>query len=214
MENPMQSMRLAWVAGGLLALSGGALGQTSQPQAGESASTERPENGVPLARLIAGVARKTGKKFIVDPRVHGDAVLLGEEPGNVTYGELLSILRLDGFTAVESGGYVQVIPEAGVRALPLVQVSGKETRPDEEFVSTIIAVRSIPATQLVPLLRPLIPQAGHLVALPCVNKLILVDTFANIRRLEALIQALDGGEPYKPEKCETREAAAPVSMPR
>ncbi len=102
----------------------------------------------------------------------------------------------------------------GVRALPLVQVSGKETRPDEEFVSKIIAVKSIPAAQLVPLLRPLIPQAGHLVALPRVNKLILVDTFANIRRLETLVQALDGGEPYKPEKCEPREAVAPGATPR
>lgn len=58
--------------------------------------------------------------------------------------------------------------------------------------------------QLVPLLRPMIPQYGHLAALPCVNKLIMTDTFANIRRMEAVIDSLDVGEPYKPEKCEAR----------
>ena len=48
----------------------------------------------------------------------------------------------------------------------------------------------------------MVPQYGHLVALPCVNKLILVDMYANVRRIESVIEALDVGEPFKPEKCE------------
>jgi type II secretory pathway component GspD/PulD (secretin) len=85
-------------------------------------------------------------------------------------------------------------------------VSGKEVRPDAEFVSKIITVKSVPAAQLVPILRPLLPQAGHLVALPCANKLIIVDTFANIRRIQSIIDALDVGEPYATEKCSPHEA--------
>ncbi len=54
----------------------------------------------------------------------------------------------------------------------------------------------------------LIPQMGHLAALPCVNKLILVDRYANARRLQAIIETLAVGEPYKPRKC---EASACVS---
>lgn len=63
------------------------------------------------------------------------------------------------------------------------------------------ATSSVPAPLLVPILRPLIPQFGHLAASKCTNDLILVDRFANTKRLESIIQALDTGEPYKPEKC-------------
>jgi DNA-binding NarL/FixJ family response regulator len=54
-------------------------------------------------------------------------------------------------------------------------------------------------------LHPIMPQVGHLAALPCVNKLIIVDTFGNVQRIQAIIEALDVGEPYKPEKCDSHE---------
>jgi hypothetical protein len=74
----------------------------------------------------------------------------------------------------------------------------------------------VPATPLVPILRPLLPQMGHLAALPCVNKLIIVDTFASVRRIQAIIDALDVGEPYTPEKCSAHEAwmtPGPATLP-
>jgi general secretion pathway protein D len=101
---------------------------------------------------------------------------------------------------------VNVVPAAGVRQLPVPQVSGRETRPEAEFVSKVMTVKNVPATQLVPLLRPIMPQVGHLVALPCVNKLFIVDTFGNVQRIQAIIEALDVGEPYTPEKCSSRES--------
>jgi type II secretory pathway component GspD/PulD (secretin) len=95
-------------------------------------------------------------------------------------------------------------------------VSGKDTRPDAEFVSKVITVKSVPAAELVPILRPLLPQSGHLAALPCVNKLIIVDTFANVRRIQSIIDALDVGEPFATGKCSGNEAwmkPAPASLP-
>jgi hypothetical protein len=55
---------------------------------------------------------------------------------------------------------------------------------------------------LVPILRPLIPQMGQLAAAYCSNDLLIVDTFANVKRIESLVHALDTGTPYKAEKCE------------
>ena len=45
--------------------------------------------------------------------------------------------------------------------------------------------------QLVPILRPLLPQAAGLAAFPQTNSLVIVDRFANLRRIEGLIKALD-----------------------
>jgi general secretion pathway protein D len=185
----------------LLGLTGPAFAQSSPEKSTvETASAEHMENGVPFYKLIATVAKKTGKKFIVDPRVHGEAGIVGQDTSNVSYSDLLTILHVYGYTAIESGGYVSVVPDAVARQVPTPQITGKETRPDSEFVTKVITVKSVPAAELVPILRPMIPQMGHLAALPCANKLIYVDTFANLQRLQAIIEALDVGEPYK-SKC-------------
>ena len=200
----MHLTRNACVALALLTLTGTAYAQ-SQSSAVESAtvSTAHVENGVPITHLIATVAKKTGKKFVVDPKVHGEAVILGQDPSNISYGDLLTVLHLYGYAAVEYGGYVNVIPDAGVRNLPIPEITGKESRPEAEFVTKVIVVKSQSAAQMVPILRPMIPQMGHLAAFPCSNRLILVDTFANVQRIQRVIDELDVGEPLKMEKCET-----------
>jgi hypothetical protein len=38
---------------------------------------------------------------------------------------------------------------------------------------------------------------AHLAALPCTNTLILVATYATVRRFQAILSAMDVGEPYK-----------------
>jgi GspD-like, N0 domain len=58
---------------------------------------------VPPSSLIATVARKTGKRFVLDRRVRATVALVGEEPSKVTYDELLTILDTYGFAAVEMG---------------------------------------------------------------------------------------------------------------
>jgi general secretion pathway protein D len=174
---------------------------TRDPGADQSA-------GVSIAKVIDIVARKTGKKYLLDPRVHAQVQIIGEELYRINYPELLTILQLYGFTAVDSGGYVLVIPESMVRAMPLPSMTGKEAYPDYQYVSAVIPVFKMPAASLVPTLRPLLPQQGHLAATVCSNSILMVDTFANVRRIESLIKLLDTGDPYKPAKCE-----APTAKP-
>ena len=117
------------------------------------------------------------------------------------YDTLLTILKIHGFATVEQHGYVQVIPDANVRQMPLPLWTGKESYPDGEFVGRLIAVKNAPAAQLVPVLRPLLPQYAHLVAFTCTNTLLLVDSYANVKRIEQIVRGLDTGEPYTPPSC-------------
>ena len=177
---------------------GALLEEEARPAAAPAAASTAPEDvGVPINTLIRAVAQKTGKKFIIDPRVHGNVQLIGEEVGNVTYNDLLMILQVEGFTAVEGGGFLRVIPEAIVRQSALPVVAGNATYPDAQYVTAVIPVRKVPAGSLVPILRPILPQHAHLAAALCSNELIVVDSFANVRRIESLIAALDMGDPYK-----------------
>jgi general secretion pathway protein D len=172
----------------------------ASPAAGaqSEASAAAAPGAVPVEKLVAAVAKRTGKKFIVDPRVHADIAVVGQEPTSMDYSALLLALRVYGFAAVEEGGYVHVIPDANVRQYPLPIASGKESFAEAEYVNRIIPLKSASAAQLVPVLRPLLPQVAHLVAFPCKNTLIIVDTYANVKRIEQIARALDSGEPYTP----------------
>jgi type II secretory pathway component GspD/PulD (secretin) len=174
---------------------------SAQVERAEDKSPPALAGAVPLERVIAAVAKRTGKKFIVDPRLRGDAMLVGQEPTNVDYPTLLLILRVHGFAAVEQGGYVQVIPDANIRQYPVPIATGKESYSDAEYVNKVIVLKNVPAVQLVPILRPVLPQSAHLVAMPCKNALLLVDTFANVKRIEQLTRALDVGDAYVPPAC-------------
>ena len=171
----------------------------SHASAQTSASSER--DAVNIEQLIAGTAKKTGKKFLVDPRVRAQVMLVGLDPNNLDYPTLLSVLQIHGFAAFDAGKYIAVVPDASARQQPIPLMTGNASYADAEYVSRVISVKSVPAAFLVPVLRPLLPQQAHMVAMPCTNTLLLVDTFANVKRLEKIVNALDIGEPYQPEKC-------------
>ncbi|MBM0106828.1 hypothetical protein JM946_19005 [Steroidobacter sp. S1-65] len=176
------------------------------PLEANAQSDSADPNTVPIATVLAAVAKSSGKKFFVDPRVTGDVLLLQAKPDTLSYDDLLMLLQVHGFTAVTTGDYVRVIPDAGVRHMALPVADSDNFRP-AEYVTKVIAVKHIPAAMLVPTLRPLLPQQAHLVALPCVNRLIVADTFGNVQRIEQVIQSLDRGEPYTPPQCSTTEPA-------
>jgi len=169
-------------------------GAQSSPVESESKSTPLAENGTPIERLIAEVAKKTGRKFVVDPRVRASVILVGEEPSALTYPQFLTVLEIYGFIAVDDGGLVRILPDANMRMEPTPTITSKDTRPASECVTQIVPLKYVSAPQLVPILRPMLPQYAHLVALPSANVLIISDRFANVRRIEALARSLDTPE--------------------
>lgn len=181
----------------LLSASGAAFAQADQPIEDTS-----QENSIPITSLISTVAKKSGKKFVIDPRVRSDVVLIEQRAAAISYEDFLTVLQTHGFAAVETGNLVRIVPDAVVRQLSLPIVRGKEKHFDAEYVTKVVRVRSVPAAMLVPMLRPLLPQQAHLAAAVCSNDLVIVDTAGNVKRIEALVHALDqGSEPYTPEHC-------------
>jgi general secretion pathway protein D len=153
---------------------------------------QREERSVDLEELLARVSASSGKEFLVDPRVRA-RVFAVPQFGDPTYAELLTILRLHGYMAVELAGRVNIVPDANARAMPVRLVQrDDDSIPDDEWVTRIIEVPN--AAQLVPILRPLLPQAAHLAATQSEegdgSKLIIVDTYANVRRMTELVNAL------------------------
>ena len=68
--------------------------------------------------------------------------------------------------AVPAGNVIKIIPDTNVRQLPSNDLPEHVSATSDEIVTQIITVKNISAAQLVPVLRPLVPQYGHLAACP------------------------------------------------
>ncbi len=121
-----------------------------------------------LGQIIEAVSAVTGKNFIVDPRVRAQVTMLSSTPmsPNAFYEAFLSILQVHGFVAVPSGDVIKIIPDANARQVPANDLPSSVSSTSDEIVTQVIAVKNVSAAQLVPILRPLIPQYGHLAAYP------------------------------------------------
>jgi general secretion pathway protein D len=183
----------------------GAYGQTRQTIESDVTSSV-PEGSVSLHELTAVVAKRTSKKIVLSPQVRANILLFGVKPENISYAEFQSILEVHGFAAVEVDGLVTVLPDANLRASPVPTVSGSKQYADSEVVTKVIKVKSIPVAMLLSTLRPLVAQMGHMAVIPCVNTLIIVDRYANVKRIASMIDSMDTGEPYKPAPCVPSEA--------
>ena len=152
-------------------------------------------NDADIRTVIQWIAEQTQKNFIIDPRVKGKLSVLSSQPMTMdeAYQVFLTALDVYGFAVVESGGNVKVIPNAQARSsgLPIVEAFTTDERDSAELVVHVIKVKNIAANEVVTLLRPLVPQTGHLGAFPTSNSVIIADRANNINRLSDLIKQID-----------------------
>jgi general secretion pathway protein D len=146
-----------------------------------------------LGQIIEAVSAVTGKNFIVDPRVRAQVTMLSSTPMSPAafYEAFLSILQVHGFVAVAQGDVVKIIPDANARQVPANDLPSRVSATSDEIVTQVVAVKNVSAAQLVPILRPLIPQYGHLAAYPASNMLIISDRASNVSRMVRIIQRID-----------------------
>lgn len=173
-----------------------------------SAAQKRPPDGptitpnykdADLSQIIQAVSEVTGKNFIIDPRVNAKVTMLSATPMSPAafYEAFLAVLQVYGYVAVPAGKVIKIIPNTDARQLPSIDLPNEVSSTSDEIVTQIITMKNISAAQLVPLLRPLIPQQGHLAAYPAGNMLIISDRASNVSRIMKIIQRMDesGDEP-------------------
>ena len=189
----------------LLVLAGAA-----QAQAQQGPTITPNYKDADLRTIIEAVSDITGKNFIVDPRVKAQVTMLSAEPmsPDAFYEAFLSILEVHGYVAVPSGGLIKILPDANARQVPGIDLPRNGAGATDEIVTQVITVRNVGAAQLVPILRPLIPQYGHLAAHQASNMLIISDRAANVSRMLRIIQRIDTGADAEIEVLSLQHASA------
>jgi general secretion pathway protein D len=165
-----------------------------------------------IRQIIEAVGEVTGRNFLVDPRVNAQVTLLSYSPMSpeAFYQAFLAALQVHGYAALEAGDVVKIVLDANARALP-----GAGPGADgDQFVTQTVVLENIGAAQLVPILRPLVPQYGHLAAHPTSNMLIIADRAGNVNRMLNIIARMDqaGDEDIEVIRMENASASEVVRM--
>jgi general secretion pathway protein D len=143
-----------------------------------------------VARALAAI---TGRNIVVDPRVKGTITLATDRPvpPAAAFNQFVATLRLSGYTVVESGGLLKVVPEAeGKLQGGAVTVDGGAPG-GSQIVTQIFRLNYETAGNLVPILRPLISPNNTINVNPGNNSLVITDYADNLQRLARIIAALD-----------------------
>ncbi|CBL43990.1 General secretion pathway D protein, outer membrane secretin [gamma proteobacterium HdN1] len=199
----------AWVRGSCLAVM---LTFTAGVLA-SSAIAEEPEptwrinmKQADIRQLIELVSEATGNSFIVDPRVKGNITVISDtEMSKKEIMEMFeSVLKVHNFATVRTGKMLKIIPTQMAKQdnVPIE----KPDRDSDLFITQVIPVRFASATELVPILRPLIPQYGHLAAVTSANALIISDHSDNVQRMIDIVRRLDTSESEESEVIQLKNA--------
>ncbi len=160
-----------------------------------------------IQEVIKFVADATGKTMVVDPVVKGPVKVIAAEPLNQQqlYDLFLSVLAVHGYTAIDSGGVVRVLPAKDARSSPGT-VTDKIGDTNDSYTTQVITLRNVSAAKVLPVLRPLVPQESHIAAYDANNSIVISATSANISRIRELIQRIDRSGVSSTEMIELRHA--------
>ncbi|MHB8167987.1 MAG: type II secretion system secretin GspD, partial [Sulfuricella sp.] len=146
-----------------------------------------------IESVVKAVGMISGKNFILDPRVKGTINIISSSPVSkeLTYQILLSALRLQGFAAIEGQGVIKIVPEADAKQNYSPTTEKKLGVSGDKIVTQVYPLRYESASQLVPVLRPLISPNNTIAAYVNTNTLVITDYADNVRRINKIIDAID-----------------------
>ena len=146
-----------------------------------------------IQEFIKFVADVTGTTMVVDPNVKGKVKVISSKPVSQAelYDLFLSILDVQGYTAVRSGQVIRIVPAKDARSSPVPLMGDRSAVGSAEYVTQVIRLDNISAAKLIPVLRPLVPQQAHMAAYAPSNAIIISDIRSNIGRIVDIIERMD-----------------------
>jgi len=153
-------------------------------------------NNADIYEVIHTLGRMAGINYLIDPRVRG--VVNVHTQGTVrkegALDLLLSILRINGATAVREGDLYHIVPMAEAKMEPLLLAAqgkavGKESpnRP----VMRAFPLQYISAAEMAKVLKPFLSGGGDVTEVPRANMVLVTDTAGNMEKHERLVELFD-----------------------
>ena len=193
----MSARVVAWLMTVSVSFALGAMPVQAKSPAGSGATDDRVTlnfKDADVEAVVAAFGHLLDRVFVIDPRVRGKMTL--ETPQPVTraqaYRLLQSQLRAQGFAIVEGDDLTKVVPEADAKLQSGPVSAGRAPGSQGDLIVTqVFRLNHESASNLVPVLRPLISPNNTIVAYPNNNSLVITDYAANLQRVGRIIATLD-----------------------
>ncbi len=179
------------LAGGWLALPS-AMAQDAESAVEDARTWEINARDQDIRQFITQVSQITGRPFVIDPRIKGTVTVVSNTglDRDAVYELLLSVLRVHGFGAYAVGDVVHVVQNPTLVKQTGGGGDGLSTA-RQAMVTQVIPAQNVAAAELVKILRPIVPQYGHIAAVAKPNVVILSDHADNIERLMRIVAEVD-----------------------
>ena len=149
---------------------------------------------VDIHDFIRYVGEMTGKNFIVGPNVKGRITLVSPNmvPLDEVFSVFLSVLEVHGYTTVETGSMVKIVPSAAARSKGVkTGFMEKSGTAEDKFVTQVLYLNYLNSDDAKNMLTPLVSKDSSIVSHPRSGTLVITDYLSNIERLRRIIEAMD-----------------------
>ena len=154
-------------------------------------------NNVDINVFIKFMSKLTGKNFVVDNRVKGTVTIISPTKISIkdAYRVFESVLEINGFSAVEAGSVIKIVPAPNAKGDNLdtrmvTDTDAKETM-DDRVVTRLIPLEYAKAEELKNLFSPMVPKGSIVLSYRDTNMLIVTATLASIDRLLKIVEKID-----------------------
>ena len=151
-------------------------------------------DNVDIRLFIKYISELTGKNFIIDKTVKGTVSIIS--PTRISEDEAYrvfeSVLSVNGFTTIQAGTMVKIMPTVRARTENIDTLHhGKTSDPEDRIVTQLIPLTHTTPREMKKVLAPLISKTSVVIAHTQSGMLIVTDTLSNIQKLLSIIESLD-----------------------
>lgn len=151
-------------------------------------------DNVDIRLFIKYISELTGKNFIIDKTVKGTVSIIS--PTRISEDEAYrvfeSVLSVNGFTTIQAGAMVKIMPTVRARTENIDTLHhGKTSNPEDRIVTQLIPLTHTTPKEMKKVLAPLISKTSVVIAHTQSGMLIVTDTLSNIQKLLSIIESLD-----------------------
>ena len=151
-------------------------------------------NNVDINVFIKFMSELTGTNFIVDQRVKGNVTIISPSKISLAeaYSVFQSVLEVHGYTTVESGEVVKIIPSPDARSKSIeTKLREESASPEDRVVTQLIPLRYADPVEIKRLFTPMVSKSSVILAYSPTNTLIVTDVYSNIKRLLRILKTID-----------------------
>jgi general secretion pathway protein D len=146
--------------------------------------------------LVQLISELTGDTYVLDEAIRAKRVSVIAPSGGFKRKNALrlfeAILDLNGFSIVKTDGVNKIVLKKDVKTTGIPTELGiSSTEPSDRFITRVVQLKNLSASEVASTLRPFISQEGDIVAYPASNTVIIVETSSNLNRILKIIENID-----------------------